>query len=183
MNSKKEKIKEYAKSLFLEVNAEGKKINTWEAISKNILKKFKLEIHFTTIQKWSKRYDWEITFEKLKMAGIERGKEQLQQKENQIIDEKANTIADIYQANKRLQKLAQQTILAQMTGQKLTDKDGNIINCNVGNTDVIRLIQHSENTLLNLHNKGIKPIDKLPTIIIQDLQTQKEIEKLITPEK
>jgi len=172
VDSKKKKIQEFARDLFLRVDDEGHKIHTWDSISKAILKKFKLDIHFTTIQKWSKKHDWSATFEKIKMAGIERGKQEFQRKEAQIIDEKADTIADIYKSNKQLQRLAQQTIIARMTGQKLKDKEGNEIKTDVGNTDVIRLIQHSENTLLTLHDK--KP-DKGDQIDLSGMTTEELI--------
>ncbi len=170
MDAKKEKIRNYAKDLYFQVDDEGHKINTWEGISKAVLKHFKILIHFTTIQKWSKKYDWEDTFEKIKMAGIERGKEKFQEKENQIIDEKANTIADIYKSNKNLQKIAQQTLLARLTDQPIKDSSGKEIKADVGNTDLIRLIQHSETTLLNLHDKrtDISLKIELPQIIIEN---------------
>ena len=158
MNSKKLQIIEFAKELYFVVDADGKKVYTWESISKQVLKKFKLEIHFTTIQKWSKRYDWDSLFEKIKMAGIEKGKQQLQEKEKQIIDEKSQIIADIYKSNKQLQKISQQTILARLMGQELKDGNGNPINSDFGNSDLIRVLQHSETTLLELQDKK-KPTD------------------------
>jgi len=155
MISKKEKIKDFAKDLFLQVDAEGNKIHTWDTISKAIQKRFKEDIHYSTIAKWGAKYDWNNTFEKIKMAGIERGKEQLQEKENKVINEKANAIADIYKSNKNIQKLTQQTILSRLTGQQLKDKDGNLIKSDIGTTDLVRLLQHSEQTILNLHDKKL----------------------------
>jgi hypothetical protein len=154
MVNQKRKIIEFAQSLYLEVNDEGNKIHTWDSISKSIQKRFKQEIHYSTIAKWSKKYDWENLFSKIKMAGIERGKEQLQEKENKIIDERAQTIADIYKSNKQLQSLSQKTILARLTGQKLKDVNGNDLDSDFGNTDLIRILQHSEQTLLTLHDKN-----------------------------
>jgi hypothetical protein len=155
MDAKKEKIRNFAKDLYLKVDENGSKLHTWDYISKEILKKFKLEIHFTTIQKWSKKEDWSGTFEKIKMAGIEKGKEQLQEKENKLIDEKSQIIADIYKSNKTIQKLSQQTIVSRLLNQPLKDKDGNTIIADVGTTDLIRLLQHAEGTILDLHDKGL----------------------------
>ena len=160
MNSKKIQIIEFAKELYFVVDSEGKRVNTWESISKQILKKFKLEIHFTTIQKWSKKYDWESLFEKVKMVGIERGKEQLQQKENQLIDEKSQIIADIYQSNKKIQSITQKTLLVRLTGSKLKDGSGNPIDADISNTDLIRLLQHSETTLLELQDKKKQQVNQ-----------------------
>jgi organic radical activating enzyme len=159
--SKKDKIKDFAKSLFLEVNAEGNKIHTWDSISKAVLKRFKLEIHFTTIQKWSKKYDWASTYEKLKMAGIERGQEQLQEKENKLIDEKAQTIADIYKSNKTIQRIASQSIIAKLMGQPLKNSEGNPIETTLRDEVIARVLEKAENTLLSLHDK--KAVDTQKT--------------------
>lgn len=157
MNTQKEKIRNFSKDLFLKVDSNGSKVHTWDSISKEILKKFKLEIHFTTIQKWSKKEDWSETYIKLKQAGIEKGKEQYQEKENKLIDEKSQVIADIYKSNKQIHGLAKNTLLARLTGQSLKDKDGNAIESKVYNSDLIRLMEHAEDTLLNLHDKkGVK---------------------------
>lgn len=163
MDSKKQKIKDYAKDLFLQVDENGSKVHTWDTISKAVLKRFKLEIHFTTIQKWSKKEDWAATYEKIKMAGIELGKEQLQEKESKLIDEKAQTIADIYKSNKTIQKLTQQTILSRLTGQELKNSQGEEIKSHIGTSDLVRLLQHAEGTLLSLHDK------KTPTGNKEDL--------------
>jgi organic radical activating enzyme len=157
MNSQKEKIIQYAKILYLEVNADGNRVNTFESISHKVHKKFTIEIHYSTIVKWSKKYDWENTFIKIKQAGIEKGKEQLQEKENKLIDEKAQAIADIYKGNKTIQKIAQQTLISRLTGQPLKDGSGNEIKSEIFTNDIIRLLQHSEQTILNLHDKGLKP--------------------------
>jgi ribosomal protein S24E len=171
MNDQKLKIIEFAKRLYLEVNHDGKKTHTWDNISKNILKKYKLEIHFTTIQKWSKRYDWENLFEKLKMAGIEKGKQQLQEKENKLIDEKSQLVADIYKSNKTLQNLSQRTLTARLLGKPVVDSQGNEIDANFGNTDLIRILQHSESTLLELQDKK-KTLDGTSTLQLPNITLQ-----------
>lgn len=153
MTDQKAKILEFALNLYLEVDAEGRRKNTWDYISKQILKKFKVEIHFTTIQKWSKRNDWESIFEKIKMAGIEKGREQLQEKQNKIIDEKSQVIADVYKSNKQIQGIAKTILLNRLLGKQMIDEQGNPMKINVANVDLIRLLQHSEQTLLSLQDK------------------------------
>jgi hypothetical protein len=174
MNSNKEKIIEFAKIQYLEVNADGFRINTWNDISKSIQKKFKQKINYSTIAKWSKKYDWESLFEKLKMAGIEKGKEQLQEKENKIIDEKSQTIADIYKSNKQLHVLSQKTIISRITGNPFLDSKGNEIKSEIGTTDLIRILQHSENGLLELLDKRKPETSK---INIEHLSTEELIKR------
>jgi hypothetical protein len=150
------KIKEFSKSMFLQVDAEGRKKYTWNEISKAVQKKFHKSVHFTTIQKWCKKENWEDVFDRLKMAGIEQAEKDIQSKENAIIDERSQTIADIYKSNKQIQGIAQKTILARMTGQQLFDKEQNPIVTQVQTPDIIRLLQHSEEILLELHDKKKK---------------------------
>jgi hypothetical protein len=154
MDSKKENIRNYAKGLFLQVDANGNKVHTWDSISKLILKKFKLEIHFTTIQKWSKKEDWSDTFIKLKQAGIEKGKEQYQEKENKLIDEKSQVIADIYKSNKQILSLAKNTLLSRLSGQPLKNSQGEEITPKIQDANLIHLLEHAEDVLLNLHDKN-----------------------------
>lgn len=161
-NSKHDEILEFARNLYLEVDSEGRKANTWDGISKSILKKYNLEIHLTTIQKWSKKYDWESLFDKIKMAGIEKGEQQLQEKENILIDEKSQTIADIYKSNKQLATLSQKTLTARLAGRQIKDNEGNIINADISTADLIRILQHSENSLLELLEKKKDTGDILP---------------------
>lgn len=182
MNAKKEKAIELAKSLYVDVNADGTKKYTLQQIAKQIQNKCKIAIDLSTVSRWAKKYDWEGLFEKIKMAGIEKGKQQLQEKENQIVDEKAQTIADIYKSNKQIQKISQTTILSRLTGQDLKDSSGNTIESNVSTRDAISLLQYSEQVLLNLHEKkiGIKDIQKdNPSIIVTDSKTKEELERLI----
>lgn len=161
-STQRKEILEFARNLYLEVDAEGKKANTWDSISKNILKKYKLEIHLTTIQKWSKKHDWEGLFEKIKMAGIEKSKQNLQDKENVIVDEKSQTIADIYKSNKQLLALSQKTIISRLTGRQLKDGEGNNIDADISTTDLVRILQHSESSLLELLDKKKGGNEKLP---------------------
>lgn len=153
MKSTKENIVEFAKNLYLEVDEEGKKKNTLRLISTEIKQKFHKSVDFSTIALWSKKYDWEGIFEKIKMSGIEKAKADNQQKENQLIDEKSQTIADIYKSNKQINSLAKNHLLSRMTGKILKDSEGNEISADISNQDLIRLLQHSEDTILELHNK------------------------------
>jgi hypothetical protein len=174
MISKKRKIRDYAKDLFLQVDDEGNRVNTFMKISTAIQKKFKIDINYSTIAKWSTNENWAATFEKIKMAGIELGKEQLQEKESKLIDEKAQTIADIYKSNKTIQKLTQQTILSRLTGQELKNNQGEEIKSTVGTSDLVRLLQYTETTILNLHDKrtgedvnvNIQTSNQLPPIVL-----------------
>jgi len=159
MISTKQTIVEFARSLYMEVDSEGKKIHTWRSISTLIQKKFKKEVNYSTVAKWATKYDWESTFEKIKMAGIERSKSEMQDKEKELIDEKSAVIADIYKSNKNIQRLSQQVILSRLTGKELKDSAGNIVSTDISNADLIRLLQHSEQSLLELHDKK-KPQDQ-----------------------
>ena len=153
MNATKQKAVDFAKNLYLEVNDKGEKAYSCEYIAIQLQKKCKFECNQSTVYRWAKKNDWDGLFEKIKMAGIEKGKESIQQKENQLIDEKSQIIADIYQSNKKIQSITQKTLLSRLTGTQLKDSNGNDVNADMGNSDLIRLLQHSEATLLELQDK------------------------------
>lgn len=163
MNAKKERAIECARNLFVDVNSDGTKKYTLQQISKILQTKCKYAIDFTTLSRWAKRYDWEGLFEKVKMAGIEKATNDI---ENKVIDEKAQTIADIYRSNKQIQKISHTTILSRLTGQDIRDKDGHQIESKVSTRDAISLLQYSEQVLLNLHEKNIDSKNKPPEITI-----------------
>jgi hypothetical protein len=150
MNAKKEKAIEVTRSLYCEVNASGAKKYTLRDIVKLLKQKCKYETSIATISRWIDKYNWEDTFIKLKQAGIEQAQGDIT---NKIIDEKASTIADIYKGNKTIQKVSNQTIIARLLAQPVKDKDGNEIKSEITNRDLISLLQHSETTILNLHDK------------------------------
>ena len=160
MNATKQKAVDFAKNLYLEVNDKGEKAYSCEYIAIQLQKKCKFECNQSTVYRWAKKNDWDGLFEKIKMAGIEKGKQSLQQKENQLIDEKSQVIADIYQSNKKIQGITQKTLLARLTGLKLKDGSGNPIDADISNTDLIRLLQHSETTLLELQDKKKQQVNQ-----------------------
>ena len=67
MNANKKKALEVAQDLFLEVNESGEKKNTNAFIANQLQKKCKYACDQSTIYRWSKKYDWESLFEKIKM--------------------------------------------------------------------------------------------------------------------
>jgi hypothetical protein len=151
MNAQKQKAVDYARSLFCEVSEDGSKKYSLHEIAKQLQQKCKYSVNVSNLSRWSKKFDWEDTFTKLKQAGIEQAKGDI---DNKIIDEKAQTIADIYKGNKQIQNLAKQTILARLLAKPVKDNEGNEIKSDVTNADIIRLLQHSETTILILQDKG-----------------------------
>jgi len=171
MNAKKQKVIDFARSLYCEVNEGGQKKYTLLQIAKLVHQKCKFAINQSTISRWVIKYDWEDTFIKLKQAGIEKAKGDI---DNKLINEKADIIAEIYKDNKTIHSVAKNHLLARLTGQPVKDKDGNPIDVSkIWMNDLIRLMEHSEATLLNLHDKKANSKeDKRQVFIIGD----KEIE-------
>lgn len=152
MKPDKQKIKDFAKEQFLEVDADGNKKYTWHDISNLILKKFKKKIHLSTIQKWSKSEDWHNTYEKIKQAGIEKSNLEIQKKENILIDAKANDIAEIYKGRKTLADLSRKHLTARLTGQSLKI-NGDDLHILVETKELISILKDSEQVILNLNDK------------------------------
>lgn len=176
MNAKKQKAIEYCRSLYCDVKENGQKKYTLQEIEKKVQKDRKFSVSYSTISKWATKYGWEDTFIKLKQAGIEKAKGDI---DNKIIDEKVDIIATIYKSNKTFQKVATQTLLAKLTGQQLKDSQGNEIKTDISDAILERIIERSEQTLLKLQDKGDGDKRALPTIIVQSSEGANEVQKLI----
>jgi hypothetical protein len=179
MNAKKSKAIEAARILYCEVNEAGQKKYTLQEIAKIVGTKCKYATTLSTISRWAIKFDWEDTFIKLKQAGIEKAKGDI---DNKIIDEKSDIIAEIYKNNKTILTLSKNHLFAKLTGQKVQDKDGNPIDVKMYTADLIRLMEHSEATLLNLHDKkSVQQTLDLSSMSTEELLTRldaiKKIEK------
>jgi len=154
MKPEKQKIKDYAKDLFLQVDENGNKKYSLRDICEKILQKFHKSIDPKTILNWSNKENWINIYEKTKQAGIEQSKEDFHKKENQLIDAKANDIAEIYKGRKQLSELARKHLSARLTGQKIKI-NGQDVNISMRDNELLKLLQDSENTILNLNDKSI----------------------------
>jgi hypothetical protein len=171
MNAKKQKAIEKARSLFCDVKENGQKKYTLQDIAKIVRTECKYATTLSTISRWAIKFDWEDTFIKLKQAGMEKAQGDI---DNKLINEKSDIIAEIYKDNKTIHSVAKNHLLARLTGQVVKDKDGNPVDVTkVYMCDLIRLMEHSEATLLNLNDKKANSKeDKRQVFIIGD----KEIE-------
>ena len=172
MKTDKEKIKDYAKGLFLEVDAEGNKKFTWTEISKAVQKKFKKNVHYSTIAKWAVEYDWHSTYDKIKQAGIQNANLEIQKKENILIDAKANDFAEIYKGRKTLADLSRKHLIAKLTGQ-LLKINGETLQIDVETKELINILKDSEQVILNLNDKketqDIKVINPLIQVSAENI--------------
>jgi hypothetical protein len=171
MDAKKSKAINFARNMFCEVDQDGKQKYTLQQIATSLQQKCKFAANKSTISRWAVKFDWEGTFIKLKQAGIEKVKGDI---DNKLINEKSDIIAEIYKDNKTIHSVAKNHLLARLTGQVVKDKDGNPIDVSkIWMVDLIRLMEHSEATLLNLNDKKANSKeDKRQVFIIGD----KEIE-------
>jgi len=151
MNPQKQKIREYAKDLFLQVDENGSKKYSLREICTKIAQKHKKDIAPNTIRNWSEAEHWISIYEKSKQAGIEQSKIEADKKENALIDAKANDIAEIYKRKKEQAELAAKHIKAKLTGQKLNGEELDL--SGVPFRDLLTLQKDAEQTILNLNDK------------------------------
>jgi hypothetical protein len=171
MKSTKTELIDFAKDLYLQVDENGKRIQTWVSISNVIQETFKKKIHYSTIAKWAVKYGWEKTFNQIKMVGIEKAKLSSQEKENKIVDAKSDIIARIYSYNEFRLNLSHMLWTAQKKGLKtITVKlSGEDTQIPVPKKDYAleRSIEYSEAMLLKLHGNKPPEEDKELTVVFK----------------
>jgi L-2-hydroxyglutarate oxidase LhgO len=137
----RDKLKAYAKRLYLKVDNNGKQINSTYKIAKKIHQKFGKKLAAQTISNWAKDHDWNKTFTKAKQHGIEKAKTKSKEVEQKILEKESDDIAKIYKANLDLFNFSIEAL-------KGLHAEGKIYPALYA-----RIMESSKTTLLNLNDK------------------------------
>ena len=68
--SKDKILRNFAESLYIEIDKDGKRRHSLRYISKLLKQKYDKKVHFDTVGKWSKRYQWDEKIKGVKNAII-----------------------------------------------------------------------------------------------------------------
>ena len=122
---KSDKIKDFAKDLYLQYDEDGTKSFSLREISTEILQKFNKKIHFSTIKNWRIKGEWDKLNEKIKQQSIEKAKDEKFTTEEQITESKSDDLAKTYKHASTLENIGFDTIFKTHSGTKtnLTVKD------------------------------------------------------------
>ena len=87
---KQEAFHEFAKNMFLELDQEGKQAYTFEIISNAIQNKFKKKVHYSTIAKWAKKFEWYRLLSETKSFSVQKAIQNQDEKDRIIQSAKAD---------------------------------------------------------------------------------------------
>jgi hypothetical protein len=98
-HDEREKLKSYARELYLELDTEGQRVFSFAEISAKLRDKFGNTVSDDTIRNWSQFDKWETLLQIAKNVGIEKALKEKETREEAIKEKKADEIAEIYKAN------------------------------------------------------------------------------------
>lgn len=99
------KTKDFAKSLYLSRDEEGKRKYSLRDISREIEQEFNRKYSHVTIGNWAKEGDWDRILQKAVQFGIQQASDCQLTTEEQIIEHAANDLAEVYKYGKVLSQI------------------------------------------------------------------------------
>lgn len=141
MKQDKQKIKDYARNLFLEVDGEGKQIYSTRKIAEKIQQKFSKTIHSTTVLNWAKKGEWEKLFIKSKVQGVQKANESIDKQETKLLDKKSDEIANIIKQCRWIKDTMFNKIVSDMKNDKELNEN-----------TIVQLLKYSTDIILNIND-------------------------------
>ena len=120
---KSDKIKDFAKDLYLQYNEDGSKTYSNSEIAILVAKKMRKKCGESTIRLWAKKGDWNKLNEQIKQQSILKSKDEKFTTEEKIIESKSNDLAQTYKHSKQLEKMAFDVAFKAYQKGEITFKD------------------------------------------------------------
>jgi hypothetical protein len=111
---KKRRLIEYAQSLYLLADENGKRLHTLQKISDEIRKKYKKTINQSTIGKWAKDNQWEALFQAGRNLAVSVANDKKSETEQEIKEAISSDIAERRRAEMQKKKIADALILMKL---------------------------------------------------------------------
>jgi len=118
MTKNKQKIIDYAKSLYTQYNSEGKKLYSLRDIEQKITQKFHKTFTYRTVKNWAEKYDWNKLNEKIKQQSIEKAEEKKFTKEEQLIEKESDKLAKDYKNAETLANIGYKIVIEAYDGKE-----------------------------------------------------------------
>lgn len=173
MTKSKQKIINYAKSLYTQYNSEGKKLYSLRNISAKIQLKFSKKYHNTTILEWSKKYDWNKLNEKIKQQSIEKATEEKFTTEEKLIESESDKLAKDYKNAENLANVGYSVVIEAYKGKEcslISVRDA-LTAIKTGTDIKFRIMQIPESSLMITKLKEID-YSKLSSKTLKKMQSE-----------
>lgn len=93
---KKNRMKDYAKELYLMVAEDGSHFYSLQDIADRVTQELNESVTKTAIFHWAEKGNWQILYTKIKQYGIEKAEAERLGKEEQIKEKESDKVADIF---------------------------------------------------------------------------------------
>jgi len=118
MTKNKQKIIDYAKSLYTQYDSEGKKPYSLRNIELKISQKFHKKFTYRTVKNWAEKYNWDKLNEKIKQQSIEKATEEKFTKEEQLIEKESDKLAKDYKNAETLANIGYKIVIEAYSGSE-----------------------------------------------------------------
>ncbi len=137
-------IKDFAKSLYLSRDSEGKRQYSLRDITNEIEREYSKKITHTTISRWSKDGDWDMLLQQIVQFAIAKNAHNEDfTAEEQIIEARANDLAEVYKYGVQLTQIG--TSVIQNSFKNNPHK-------NITNRDALVAIRTGANIMVRLND-------------------------------
>lgn len=115
----KSQHKDYARSLFLTVDGEGKKKYSGGEIASILNKELGTKYHRSTINRWAVRGGWDNEFRQMIQYGVENTREP----DREVMDKKAKDVKELYEVAKGFSVESSSQLWERLKEKQLSNKE------------------------------------------------------------
>ena len=173
---KREKIIDFAKSLYIQIDKRGEKKYNPRQICVKIKNKFGEKYTPTTIENWAEKYDWKGVLDRVRKYGIEAANGT---PDNELVERNGNEVKQIYQDALEITKIGFDVIKKTYCNEPHThiNVDDALKAVKVG-TDIILRLRQIPGLIVDINVKT-DPVEylkkrgiPLPDMEIQDIDVE-----------
>jgi hypothetical protein len=157
-NATKDEHRDYARSLYLTVDPNGKQKYSSNEIASILNKDFGTNYHRSTILRWAKKRGWDKEFRMMRQHGVEQSREP----DMEVLDKKTKDIANLYEVVKGMNIESHSQLWERLKDKKLS------------NRELLQLLKHTQDTMLELNDaKDKDPLEEMRKIAYtaEEIQT------------
>ena len=152
MKPTKQKIIDYAETLYCQYDDKGCKVYSLRDIEKKILLKHNKNTTHTTVREWAIKYDWDKTNAKIKQQSIAKAQDDNFTSKEQIIERESDKLANTYKNAEQLERVGFEILFKAYKGEEhpLIPFDSALRALKLGSDIKFRVLEVPDNTNENI---------------------------------
>ncbi len=150
--------KDYARDLYLTIDANGNQKNNCGQIATLVNKNFGQNYHRSTIKRWAEKHGWDKEYRQMRQHGVERSEDP----DRELLDKKTKDITDLYEVTRGMNVESTSQLWERLKAKKLTNKE------------LLDLHKQTQQTILELNDAK----DNKADLIMKLSFTEEELERI-----